>query len=47
MNKDDYLKLALVGALIAVGITSAFVPAWTGGTVIVTGIFALLNFPPK
>ena len=47
MEKDDYLKIALVVALIAIGITSACVPAWTGGTVIVTGIFALLNFHPK
>jgi ribosomal protein L31 len=47
MDKDDYLKISLVVALIAIGITSACVPAWTGASAIITGIFALLNFHPK
>lgn len=44
MQVDDILKIALVVALIAIGITSACCPAWTGATAIITGIFALLNF---
>lgn len=45
MNKyDGPLKITLVVALVATGITSACCPTWTGGASIITGIFALLNF---
>lgn len=44
---DDALKISLVVALIAIGVTSALVPAWTGGASIITGIFALLNFAQR